>query len=77
MWTSEHREFGLCLLIVTMHRTTGSVILKLSHGYTTTKTGQDPLVQLADDALSEFSVAAQPGKWMVDMLPFRASFLYK
>ena len=56
---------------VTMHRTTGSVILKLSHGYTTTKIGQDPLVQLADDALSEFSVAAQPGKWMVDMMPFR------
>lgn len=43
----------------------------MSHGYTTEKNGQDPLVTLADDVLSQFSLAAQAGAWMVDMLPFR------
>lgn len=57
-------------------RTTGSVILKMSHGYTTEKDGQDPLVTLADDVLSQFSLAAQAGAWMVDMLPFRKSYLF-
>ena len=31
----------------------------------------DPLVNLADNALAEFSIAAEPGRWMVDVMPFR------
>ena len=44
----------------------------MSHGYTTEKDGEeDPLVNLADNVLSQFSLAAQAGQWMVDLLPFR------
>ena len=50
----------------------------MSHGYTTEKDGEeDPLVNLADNVLSQFSLAAQAGQWMVDLLPFRElSHLY-
>ena len=49
---------------------TGSIILKMSHGYTVDHQKPDPLVELADNALAEFSLAAEAGKWMVDMMPF-------
>jgi len=52
---------------------TGSIILKMSHGYTVDHEKPDPLVQLADDALAEFSLAAEAGKWMVDVMPFLRS----
>lgn len=42
----------------------------MSHGYTVDHEKPDPLVQLADDALAEFSLAAEAGKWMVDVMPF-------
>lgn len=42
----------------------------MSHGYTVDHEKPDPLVELADNALAEFSLAAEAGKWMVDMMPF-------
>ncbi|TDL20089.1 cytochrome P450 [Rickenella mellea] len=47
----------------------GAIILKISHGYTIDPTGNDPLVDLADDALLQFSLAATPGAWLVDLVP--------
>ena len=54
-----------------MHfRLTGAIILKMSHGYTIEPEKPDPLVMLADDTLLEFSLSAQAGAWLVDVLPF-------
>ncbi|TDL20083.1 cytochrome P450 [Rickenella mellea] len=47
----------------------GAIILKISYGYTIDPNGNDPLVDLADDALSQLSLAATPGAWLVDLLP--------
>ncbi|KAH8113547.1 cytochrome P450 [Phellopilus nigrolimitatus] len=47
----------------------GAIILKISHGYTIEPREQDPLVNLADEALAQFSSAVQPGAWLVDVLP--------
>jgi hypothetical protein len=48
----------------------GSVILKITYGYTTVARGKDPLVDLARRTLDQFTEAVVPGKWMVDILPF-------
>ncbi len=53
-----------------MPRTTGAVILAISHGYTIDQKN-DPLIQLADECLAEASLAFQPGSWAVDFIPFR------
>ncbi|KAJ0421285.1 cytochrome P450 [Aspergillus carlsbadensis] len=49
---------------------TGAVILKIAYGYDIDPHGPDPLVALANEALENFSVAATPGAWMVDTIPF-------
>lgn len=54
-------------------RTTGAIILKLSYGYTIEPTARDPLVDLADRAILNFSLSAAPGAWLVDILPGCAS----
>jgi hypothetical protein len=48
----------------------GSVILKITYGYTTVPHGNDPLVDLASKTMEQFAKATVPGKWMVDVLPF-------
>ncbi|KAF1849093.1 O-methylsterigmatocystin oxidoreductase [Cucurbitaria berberidis CBS 394.84] len=48
----------------------GSVILKITYGYTTVAHGNDPLVDLAGKTMEQFAEATVPGKWMVDLLPF-------
>lgn len=45
------------------------MILKLAYGYTIEPHGSDPLVDLADEALLQFSAAAVPGAWLVDTIP--------
>ncbi|KAE8825852.1 hypothetical protein PTNB73_09362 [Pyrenophora teres f. teres] len=53
-----------------LRKMTGSVILKITYGYTTVAHGPDPLVELAAQAGQQFGDAITPGKWMVDTLPF-------
>lgn len=50
----------------------GAIILKMAYGYTIDPRGggaRDPLVTSADRAISQFSVGAVPGAWLVDVLP--------
>ena len=53
-----------------MHREAGSVILKITYGYTAEAHGRDPFVELAGKTMQTFAEATVPGKWIVDILPF-------
>jgi hypothetical protein len=57
-------------------RLAGGIILKLAYGYTTLE-HDDPFVQQAEIALAQFSVAAMPGAFLVDTIPWRPSFLQR
>lgn len=46
------------------------MILKITYGYTPKAHERDPLVDLANEAMSGFADASVVGKWMVDVLPF-------
>ncbi|KAH8114366.1 cytochrome P450 oxidoreductase [Phellopilus nigrolimitatus] len=48
----------------------GAIILRMAYGYTIEPTGRDPLIALAEEGISQISFAAQPGAFVVDMLPF-------
>jgi hypothetical protein len=50
-------------------REAGAVILKIAYGYTIEPHKRDPLVHMANVALDEFSKAASPGTWLVDIIP--------
>ena len=52
-------------------RNAGAIILKIAYGYTIEPKGLDPLVDIADKALAQFSTASQPGIWLVDIVPLR------
>lgn len=49
----------------------GSIILKITYGYNTVPRGSDPFVDLATKTMAQFADATTPGRWMVDVLPFR------
>lgn len=53
-------------------REAGAIILKIAYGYTVEPHKADPLVDIADKALAQFSAATVPGAWMVDTIPARA-----
>ena len=54
-----------------LYRTAGAIILKIAYGYTIEPAGSDPFVELANRALEIFSESVIPGKWIVDIMPFR------
>lgn len=49
----------------------GAIILKVAYGYTIKPHGPDPLIDLAEMTMTQFSLAATPGKWLVDVIPAR------
>ncbi|KAG8214153.1 cytochrome P450 [Butyriboletus roseoflavus] len=55
-------------LIGHTHKMTGSVILKISHGYTV-KEDRDPLVEMANNVANNLSMIATPGRFLVDIFP--------
>ncbi|KAF8550634.1 cytochrome P450 [Imleria badia] len=55
-------------LVAYCHRTTASLILKLSHGYNINYDG-DPLVEIANRAVHSLSEVTSPGRFLVDFLP--------
>ncbi|KAF7332878.1 Cytochrome P450 [Mycena venus] len=50
-------------------KTAGAMILHLTYGYKIKEEGNDPLVDLADKALAEFSEITRPGAFLVDVMP--------
>ncbi|PYH43881.1 cytochrome P450 [Aspergillus saccharolyticus JOP 1030-1] len=50
-------------------RETGAIILKIGYGYTVAPHTHDPLVDLADRAMEDFSVAMLPATYLVDYIP--------
>jgi hypothetical protein len=50
-------------------RTAGAIILRITYGYEL-QGDDDPLVNLVDRAVSQFSLSTTPGTWLVDVLPF-------
>ena len=57
-------------LLYHIKKEAGAVILRITYGYTPNARGQDPLVDLAEKTMRDVGVAAAPGKWSVDVLPF-------
>lgn len=55
--------------ILTYNREAGAIILKIAYGYAIEPHEQDPLVHISKLALEQFSIAATPGAWLVDILP--------
>ncbi|KEQ59892.1 putative cytochrome P450 [Aureobasidium melanogenum CBS 110374] len=51
----------------------GELILKVVYDYTIEPFKKDPLVDLVDEAMEQFSQASVPGRWMVDIFPFLAN----
>lgn len=51
-------------------RETGAVILKIAYGYNAEPIKNDPLIDMAGDAMNKFGRAAVPGAFLVDVLPF-------
>ncbi|EXJ67794.1 uncharacterized protein A1O5_09140 [Cladophialophora psammophila CBS 110553] len=47
----------------------GSIILKIGYGYTIEPNARDPLVDLAEETLDQFSKSCMPGVWTVDVIP--------
>lgn len=60
----------MAISLTGVNRGAGAVILKIAYGYTIESHKADPLVDLADEALVQFSLAGQPGAWLVDIFPF-------
>ncbi|KAK5994753.1 Cytochrome P450 monooxygenase CLM2 [Cladobotryum mycophilum] len=47
----------------------GAIILKVAYGYSIEPEGVDPLVELIDNMMTNFSVAFVPLAWVVDTIP--------
>ncbi|KAF2635053.1 cytochrome P450 [Massarina eburnea CBS 473.64] len=52
-----------------LRKEAGSVILRITYGYTAIAHGNDPLVDLAGKTMEQFADATVTGKWFVDILP--------
>ncbi|KAJ7174153.1 cytochrome P450 [Mycena crocata] len=50
-------------------KTAAAMVLHLTYGYKIREDGHDPLVDLADKALGEFSQITRPGAFLVDVMP--------
>jgi hypothetical protein len=56
-------------LIQHIRKIAGAIILKIIYGYTIEPHKGDPLVDLIEEALVQFSLATVPGAWLVDIIP--------
>ena len=59
----------MCLTTLS-HSEAAEIILKIVYDYTIEPDSKDPLVEVVDEALTQFSAAVVPGRWAVDMIPF-------
>ncbi|KAJ5148560.1 hypothetical protein N7448_000138 [Penicillium atrosanguineum] len=65
----ERELSGISLAHSRIISAAGAFILNVIYGYNIEPHGEDPLVRLADLALSQFSEAIAPGAWLVDLIP--------
>ena len=56
-------------------RCVAAVVLQITHGYHLTE-GEDPVLLIVEQALSDFSALAVPGAFSVDLLPIRQFYLW-
>jgi hypothetical protein len=56
-------------------REAAAVMLRVTYGYTPNSQGRDPLVDMAGQTMTEFADSTVPGRWPVDVFPFRKFFL--
>ncbi|KAB8248624.1 cytochrome P450 [Aspergillus flavus] len=47
----------------------GAVILKIAYGYNIEPHGRDPLIDLVNESMENFSAVVKPGTWLVDVIP--------
>lgn len=50
--------------------TSAATVLSMAYGYSINTDQEDPLVRVIDKMMTEFSLAAAPMAWMVDIVPF-------
>ena len=48
----------------------GASIVRIAYGYSIEPSGRDPLLQITHEGIAQISMAAQPGAFIVDVLPF-------
>lgn len=63
------RPTGNSAVIKNTSRTAGSIILLLAYGYQVT-TDDDPILELAEEAMKGFTLVSEPNAFMVDNFPF-------
>ena len=63
------RPTGNSATIKNTSRTAGSIILLLAYGYQVT-TDDDPILELAEQAMKGFTLVSEPNAFMVDNFPF-------
>ncbi|TFK45989.1 cytochrome P450 [Heliocybe sulcata] len=51
-------------------KTAGAMILHITYGYKIQEEGEDPLVEIADKTMAEFSDCTTTAKYLVDLMPF-------
>jgi len=57
-------------LLQHIRKEAGSLILKIAYGYTSEPHKNDPLIDMAGDAMDKFARAGVPGAFLVDIVPF-------
>lgn len=56
-------------MLTELRRTSGATVLKMTYGYAIDHNKPDALVHLVDNMMMEFSLAASPMAWAVDIVP--------
>ncbi|KAE8361460.1 cytochrome P450 [Aspergillus caelatus] len=56
-------------LIQHIRKEAGSIILRVGYGYVTEPHTRDPLIELVDKAMEDFSQLVLPGAWLVNFIP--------
>ncbi|PWY82348.1 flavonoid 3-hydroxylase [Aspergillus eucalypticola CBS 122712] len=57
-------------LVDHLRKESGAIILRIGYGYTIEPHARDPLVDLVDKAMDDFSQVVLPGAWLVNFVPF-------
>ncbi|RAK95668.1 cytochrome P450 [Aspergillus ibericus CBS 121593] len=57
-------------LVDHLRKEAGAIILRISYGYNVEPHGRDPLVDLVDQTMDDFSRVVLPGAWLVNFVSF-------